>query len=53
MELVNYFVLAIFAVLGLSLLSYSIGAIRNASPFWKVTWLIVLMVLITAAVMLM
>jgi len=53
MELVNYFVLAVFAVLGLSLLSYAIGSIRAASAFWKITWLIVLMLLITAAVLLM
>jgi len=53
MDLVDFFILAIFAIMGLSLLSYIIGAIRNSSPFWKITWLIVLMVLVTGAVVLM
>jgi len=53
MELVNFFVLAVLAVLGLSLLAYVIGAIRNSSPFWKITCLVVLMVLATGAVLLM
>jgi len=53
MELVDFFVLAIFAIMGLSLLSYLIGVVRNSSPFCKITCLIVLMVLVTGAVFLM
>jgi len=53
MELVDFFILAIFAIMGLSLLSYLVGVIRNSSAFWKITCLIVLMGMITAAVILM
>jgi len=53
MDLVSYLVLAILAVIGLTLLSVAIGAFKNASPMWKVIWVGVLLAVVTGVVLLM
>ena len=50
MDLVNFFGLAIFAILALSLLSFTIDAIKRSSSRSKITVMIVILLILTSVI---
>ncbi|PJA31311.1 MAG: hypothetical protein CO187_10090 [Zetaproteobacteria bacterium CG_4_9_14_3_um_filter_53_7] len=50
MDLVNFFGLAIFGILALSLLSFTIDAIKSSSSRLKITVMIVILLILTGAI---